>query len=596
MEDGGATALGGFFYQLLGSAADLASATTDPLASLLLEPSHEDALLSLASGSILVQFKYSAGRREIAPAELAKILLKLEEHDGGSGCTWRLSTNRPFSPDARCLLAGTDTKGKPRTAAAAKNRSVIKKLRKKLVVDRLTFTDLDEQLSKRGQLFGLTADEIQQGAHRLVGTMMHLVQEHGPGAAIGHAFLDEHLVGFPDPGHLYGADRAADVAAELDVLASSHLNGPSLDEAVPRKALANVFRTPDEPVVVVTGPGGCGKSLSVLRAVRDHVLAQRALGGMLFSDRIESLEDLVAKWRNPKRHQQPDRLELTLERLRIANPRSDGWILVLGLDGLDEDGWRSPNRIAHLRELVRCVRESRLGTPLATAELKLIITCRDKREVDDILAGSGVGAGTRNEGQEVPLDMFDDRELREIWFKWFPHLPLPISAQTEGDRDLELISDTGRSATVIDQRVAHALRQPTMLGCFRELGEVQQRGVLNGDAHAWTELMQKYLVWFTRKVFRRRTLPSGEALGMLSACAKATSPDPEASHDRDTDWVRPAVEFSERTRADALRLFEDAVTSGLIETDAGNYRIPECRPVTWRWRYAFVEEYLRTLA
>ena len=52
---------------------------------------------------------------------------------------------------------------------------------------------------------------------------MRLVQERGAGTAIGHAFLDEQFVGFANPGSLRGRDRTVDVAAELDLLASSHL-------------------------------------------------------------------------------------------------------------------------------------------------------------------------------------------------------------------------------------------------------------------------------------------------------------------------------------------------------------------------------------
>jgi hypothetical protein len=169
---------------------------------------------------------------------------------------------------------------------------------------------------------------------------------------------------------------------------------------------------------------------------------------------------------------------MTLERLRIANEGHDGWILVLGLDGLDENGWRSSNRIEHIRELVRRARESLSRAPSATSEWKLIITCRNRREVDDLLAGPGVGCRTPSEDREIPLDVFDNTELREIWLNWFPHLAFPALPDAEGDRGLELISDVGRATTAIDQRVVEMLRNPTILGCFRELSEPERRDVL----------------------------------------------------------------------------------------------------------------------
>jgi hypothetical protein len=236
MEDGGAVALSGFLYQLLGSAAGLASATADPLAILYLEPSGEDALLSLTSGATLQQFKYSADRREIGPQELAEILLKLENHDSGNS-SWRLSTNRPFSPGVNLLLPGASPDPKLLARIGLKNRSVIERCINKLNVDCLTFTALSEQLSERGRRFGLTADEMQQGADRLVGSMMRIIRERNAGVAIDHAFLDRQLVGFPNPGRLRGPDRATEVATDLDELARSHLEGPNLDNAIRRRVL-----------------------------------------------------------------------------------------------------------------------------------------------------------------------------------------------------------------------------------------------------------------------------------------------------------------------------------------------------------------------
>jgi len=175
-------------------------------------------------------------------------------------------------------------------------------------------------------------------------------------------------------------------------------------------------------------------------------------------------------------------------------------------------------------------------------------------------------------------------------------LAFPPWAESAENQDLELLLEAGRAVTALDEQVAQALRQPTMLGCFRRLGADQQLGLLTGDEAAWHALLQSYLKWFTRKVSRRRNLPQDVARGMISACARKTFLSSGKIHDRENEWVAPAVDFSGRAKADAVHLFEDAVATGIVVTDAGNYRVSERLPVAWGWRYAFVEEYLGTLA
>jgi len=452
--------------------------------------------------------------------------------------------------------------------------------------------DLSAQLIDRGRRFGLTDSEIADGAARLIGALFHLIKDQGAGVTVGLDFLDKLLVGFSNPGSLVVSERVPDVLTELDAVARDSLRGPILTDSLPRQALASVIASPDNPIVIVTGPGGCGKTLSVLRAIRDHVESCSGFGAMLVSDLNTSLQQHIARWRMPDSCGNVESLDVSLNRIGLANENFAGVILVLGLDGLDEHGWLT--RREHVRDLVaRAYRRCGPVQP-AGAEPKLIITCRNKRDFEDMISGTGTGGG-RSSYREISLTVFEPAELRELWSRWFPKLPFPAAAAME-QSEFQLLSDRGGSVTAFDVRLANALRQPTMLGCFKDLTAEQQVKLLNGDGDAWKALLDNYLDWFARKVLARRNLMRDETIGMLSACAKATDSAPDARHDRETHWINPAIQSSGRARIDADRLFIDAVTAGLIITDAGAYTLPEHARVPWYWSETAVAQHLCEIA
>lgn len=417
MKDGGVVALVGFLYQLLGSAARLVAARDDPLTILHLEQSGEDALLSMTASTQLVQFKYSGTANSLGPADLSAILSNLEANDGQACHDWLLVTNRPLSPGCKLFQSGTPPNPALLSQIGLENRVILKRLMPRLRIKHVTFGDLRREISAYGRLFGLDDHEIESGSHRLLGEMLVSIQEHGPGAEIRPSLLDSRLVGLTNPRSLQSATLATSLALDLDTVARDELRGPSLDDVLPRDIVTDAIAAADQPVVIVTGLGGCGKTLSVLRAIRDHVLSRQILGGVLLSDHSLVVEDLIARWRSPDHHVHQDRLNLSLRRVRLANAARDDWMLVLELDGLDEHGWRASGRIAHVRELLAIAWKERFS--VSRSWLKLVITCRNMREIQDLLTGTGVGAEDLATFTPVELDLFRDDELRQIAARTF---------------------------------------------------------------------------------------------------------------------------------------------------------------------------------
>jgi hypothetical protein len=78
-------------------------------------------------------------------------------------------------------------------------------------------------------------------------------------------------------------------------------------------------------------------------------------------------------------------------------------------------------------------------------------------------------------------------------------------------------------------------------------------------------------------------IPSHLLVGVLRSVA-CRSPG-RAGHSRAGDWVDPARATGLLTEAEALLLYEEALSGGVITAEADG---------SWRWRHAIVYEYLLT--
>jgi hypothetical protein len=229
--------------------------------------------------------------------------------------------------------------------------------------------------------------------------------------------------------------------------------------------------------------------------------------------------------------------------------------------------------------------------------LKLIVTCRDRRELGEYVLGTGLSAPEQQlDYEEIPLDIFDEEEFLDAWNLWVVGLSAPPAVGAR--RGSEAMDRGDRASTRNDERVAQALRHPTMFMCFCRLaqakqGDILQRSFLNGDPGAWAALMSHYLDWFKRKSATRSGIRQDLIRPALSEIAKATQTTTMQLFKQDQHWIQPAVHGGSLSSAEARKLFADALTCGLIQTEAGLYRNPHTGSKQWQWCYDFVRDCLR---
>ena len=195
---------------------------------------------------------------------------------------------------------------------------------------------------------------------------------------------------------------------------------------MPRRALDRIFQSTDIALAVVFGPGGCGKTLSLIRALRDEQRRSRFLCGVQGAGVNQvghPISALVARWRGAP-IPADESIDHALARVRVANVGVGPRVLVLALDGIDE----SPE--VHRVDAEAIEYFYKLHQQPRSQDALLIVTCRSKSVIEDIIAPLGTGGPERREPEYVPLDEFTVEEFRQVNGGW---------------RNFEIEQDTSRS-------------------------------------------------------------------------------------------------------------------------------------------------------
>ena len=598
--DGGAWSLAGYIYQLLGSAAERISLDDAPSAPageasvrFFLEQHGQDAAVDDGRSNRLVQFKYSQSARPIQPKELAEILLALEKSSkqarGYAGVAWQLVTNRPPSPTAERHLdvarrANVSRKRRLTRSVKESPGHVIARLGSRLDVTRRDLDEFQSSLQAAAAAFGVEDDGV-------VGRVLDLLQTVATKAVgrreVSLRALNQALAGYPNPKSIRLRDCQCDMRAALESAVQAQ-EGFILRDAVERRGLQPLLAQ-RAALAIVYGPGGCGKTLSLFMALNQRLSDAVGPAGMIV-ERPRALGHVLDTWRNaPSSSGSPTE---ALRQLRLANPDVRHPVLVLGFDGLDEvpDSER-----AEAVELIRHFHKMHIELHSSQVEPDglLIVTCRNKEDLDDVVAPRGTGGPSQPEIPSLKIDEFSDEEFAAVWALWFRHEPMPRLGRT--DEMFATVADAVAGTAEPDQRLL-ALRHPVLLGCTKSLSKEQRQRLYQGDVGSWSQVLNSYFTWFARKASRRAGCSPRKAREVLKAVARATAGKSGAC-DRDDDWVAPGTAHAGDTRHLVSQIFDDAVTAGVVDISGrSRYTLALGTPIQWRWRFPDLAVHLASLA
>jgi hypothetical protein len=586
---------------LVGSAAERVALveppsdeTSETAARFFIEQHGQDALSLDAKGPCLIQFKYSQDARPIKPSELADILLSLEKSSKDlprkGGVHWRLITNRKLSATAKTLHDDARRAKGPRTrrgtGAGSDSGAVISRLGAQLedVVEK----DLDQfkvSLVDAAKKFGVDDDGV---ADRVMTLLLEVARNAPNRREVSVHALNEKLAGYRKPKSIRLKDCRQDWLSTLaSAVGPGGQGGITLDEAVDRPVLGGLFAE-RAALAVVYGPGGCGKTLSLFRALDQRLKDDVGLAAMIVNG-PRTLGHVVDEWRNARSVGETPKE--ALRRLCVANPGVGRPVLVLGLDGLDEvaasDRMEAENLIRYFHTM-----HVELHSSQAEPDGLLVVTCRAPEELDDIVAPLGVGGAPLPPIPRREIGEFSDEEFSAVWARWFPDEPVPRLGVE--DEMLATVAETVAGPRPADQRL-RALRHPVLLGCMKSFSPQQRQQLYQGDGELWRQVLNSYFTWFSRKASARAGCSLKKVREVLKAVARATAGKSGAC-DRDGDWVAPAVAHTGDTRHLVGQIFDDAVTAGVVNAGRRRYAVPTGTPIEWRWRFPELAAHLASLA
>ncbi len=594
-DDGGASSLLGYLYQLVGTASVSVSVNNSTPASTSpedfvfeAETFGQDAVLSAGHTVQLIQFKYSASAKPIGPGELADVLMTFERSQQSvksprTVVAWILKTNRPLSLASNAIMAGTRPPG--RRVAASHVRTIRRLVGQHFDFSRSTFDDYHNVLLDRATRLGV--DYTSAATNSVVGLLMRIATNTPELRRIDRQAMDDALAGYSGAQLLSAVDSAARLREELIRLAREQ-RGIEIGDAISRPDVDKLLHSNESALALVTGHGGSGKTLSVLKALYDSLDRRPILVGALMppgSISSQSVSELVSSWRSVD-GAPTESLDGSLRRVIRANPDVPRPVLVLCLDGLDERRWQERREAQDL--VLRFYEWHQRATP---SDVLLIITCRARRQFDELVGAQGAGEIPSREVEEVPLDDFSDEEFQLIWQQWFRHEVVPtLDPRAAGYATLDQ-SMTRDRATDSNRALLH----PVFLGFVRFWGEDARAELIAGDDTRWRELTTRYVEWFETKVHRRLGCEARVVRGILRAAAVATHADTSApSFDLVTHWIDPGLAETGVAQLLLKEVFEDAVTAGLVDCGP-RFQMPMFGKVNWQWNFPVIWEQFRSL-
>ncbi|MCL5959781.1 MAG: hypothetical protein M1358_10815 [Chloroflexi bacterium] len=622
VRDGGRSALAGYLYQIIGvlgltargSFFGVSPDSSELKAEMTVASTNEwwhehldsDAVLrqlgiDAHDEYVLVQFKFSRqvplpslGRPDLIEIAGAMKRSANRARSLGHNVTgYVLMSNRGLGASTNGTLVDTTVMRDPEV------RDILDKLR---VVTDLQLAEWDDCLRRYGRQLGAEENEIDRGIWELIGKL-HDQTARGGSTVIDKDNLAEAFTDHPAALPLV-LDRVVPLCVQQLNWFSDRLSLHR--EPLRRQVLDEIAKAVAERgLVVLYGPGGCGKTVALCQWVKEMVESSRqqrggfATIGSASDVRRDWVANLVRGWANlpPGHRRQHEQLAHALRRLRIANPNTTPPILHLALDGLDE-GVDTTNQEQDIREILECfwnIDKHRWTQP---PEAVLVVTCRDLDEVVRKwlrLDRSAFGyLGEPPQGVEV--SDFSSGELLSAARNDLPNhfsrietaLCTPDGPFPEESPEYpELLGLASHVPPLpgMPDNILEALRHPAMWHALVMLPDSVLSEVLNGEPEAILQLGGVFVRWFCEKtVLRSQDAGLGDqgVLYVLRAIAKGTK-DIGRTRMSVREWNEFACDNGMVNLIVANRLHTEACSGGLILKDDAAY---------WRWRHSFVWDYL----
>jgi hypothetical protein len=648
-QDGGKAALAGFLYQILGYVGLKASVRCsenydngDVMEALIKvvregriehEGSGQDVVIRTISeageGLTLVQFKYSRRRppRPVYRAEYNEIVEKLvasTEQAKADGCFVAghfLVTNRKVP--ARSVTGGSGRKrgstGADSRALGAKNQSLNKRIRRAKstwkahredavrkslrILSNLPSDHWSVKLKEFAARYGCEDHEVEAGVDRLVGQVVRGTAEAGE-RTIEEADLIEAFTRWRTSTALTYRnlqDRSIETVGRFSQLFyRGHLVRQRILDELSREASQRAL-------VILEGPGGTGKSTALADWARSVAKSTpRKIGALTWvlcanETRRGLINHVICECSGlpPVQHERrTNSADLALKRLEIALPDADHPVLVLGLDGVDEDEEFSDQPQA-VREILRWFWEEdvRIDRDAILPRATVIVTCRRADEITDNwlnLDASGFVAPSRPPAiiqvrDFTPTELLRAAQLDFVLAYDRIYNSLKSLRRLPATEQNDLIEPLGvgravDSAAFVDKEVLDSIFHPAMWRALLDLDSEEVRTkVLDGDPAAIGQLAKSFThTWFCRRARKRNLgrLCADEIVRVLGEISRGTHGKSEFLEYRE-DWLMPAKNFASDSEARAL--YKEAISAGYIH---------EVESFRWRWRHRLCTQYL----
>lgn len=591
---GGATAIGGYLYQVFSTTADQITGETaraaDPFGDAVIyvhEALDQDAAVFTASDNVeLIQAKYSIHGTEKkidAPEldEIAKRLLKAAKNaqaDGLKVKTFRLISNRGLTNPAEkkiqlCKKAIKNFKF---------NSPTKKGILSVLEVVLLSKADARKTIETFAESFGLKPEEIDEGCDRLAGKIFCGVA-HKKMHAMGIRGLCDVFVGNKDAGSLSRPAVDGKLKEELLKITSD----PEGKHIQRRNVIEVIEGNPTRAVFVFIGHGGMGKSASLCNLMEKEVRVPT--GSLLRAARVSKHMEIdwakkcVLDWRGFSRYQE-DNLTDSVRRLRIANPKRRAPILTLALDGIDE-GVKEQHQdyiTALIREVVAMDKacNAMVGQ---LPEYRLLVTCREEEEFtrylddDDDISGLELGIKPPKHYQPILFGQFTPDELRQAVTADAPKL---IDEIFKNIKPVAGIAAYGieSAPALIPEIFPHLdfLLDPLIWRAFSNLEPDDKIAVLRSKSEGDRKLGKILVERFCRKTEVRCGWK--KSIG-LQAALEGMAPKFKKTKVRNRPNFLKEAENMGLASAECVKLFDEALIGGLITGGKES----------WQWRHLLIE-------